>query len=197
MIIVWPLWQVGIDARAAVAYAAVALGLLVFTSATASWLLARADGRPIADSGVYRYSRHPQYLGWILWTYGVMLLAAQAPVPMGGSNPGAALPWVVSALVIVCVALAEEARMRRERGVDYETYRAITPFLLPLPRALRPVLRAPLRLVVGHGYPRRRRDLLSVFVVYLLVAVLLSIPFVATGWPPGLGWSDWPGSTAG
>lgn len=190
--LVWPLWELGVDARAAAAYGAIALGLLVFTVATAAWFLARSRGVAIADFGVYRYSRHPQYLGWILWSYGVMLLAAQAPVPMGGSNPGASLPWVISTVVIVCVALAEEAEMRGERGVEYDTYRATTPFLLPIPRSLRRIFRAPLRLAGGRRYPEGSRQLFAAFVIYLILAMLLSLPFVLADWPPGLGWSDWP-----
>ncbi len=192
MAIVWPLSLIGIDGRAAVAYLAIAVGLAIFTSSVASWFLARAAGRHTARGGLYRFSRHPQYLGWILWTYGVMLLAAQAPFPMGGSNPGAALPWVVSTLVIVCVALAEESRMRNEHGVEYDTYRAVTPFLFPAPRAVRRLIRKPLRLVSRRSYPTTRRELLGVFVVYLLLVVLLSLPFLLAEWPPGLGWSDWP-----
>jgi protein-S-isoprenylcysteine O-methyltransferase Ste14 len=192
MAIVWPLWQAGVDARMAVAYAAIAAGLMIFVIATLIWFTSRTRNQDLADSWLYRYSRHPQYLGWILWTYGIMLLAAQAPVPMGGSNPGASLPWIISTLVVVCVALNEESHMRRRLGSEYETYRTATPFLFPLPGAIRRVMRAPLRWVTRTRYPDSGRQLVAVFLVYLLLTMALSVPFVAARWPSGLGWSDWP-----
>ncbi|NIO37088.1 hypothetical protein GTO27_05230, partial [Candidatus Bathyarchaeota archaeon] len=45
------------------------------------------EKRKIYDFWIYKYSRHPQYLGFILWSYGVMLLTALAPVPRGGYQP--------------------------------------------------------------------------------------------------------------
>ncbi len=189
MIIVWPLWQVGIDARWAVAYIAIGLGLFVLIIATLAWFLARYRGLSLANLWIYRYSRHPQYLGWILWSYGIMLLAAEGPVVMGGRNPGASLPWVISTLVIVCVALSEEARMLKELGTKYERYRTITPFLVPLPRWLRRLASAPLRFVVRGGYPGSGREIISVFSIYLILVMALSALF---SWPLLLVWAERP-----
>jgi protein-S-isoprenylcysteine O-methyltransferase Ste14 len=191
MAIVWPLWQTGLDARHEVAFGAIAIGLLVFTVATGLWLVARARGRNVVDFWLYRYTRHPQYLGWILWSYGVMLLAGLEPVPMGGENPGAALPWVVATLVIVAVAWAEEARMLEDHGADYAAYRRRTPFLLPVPPVPGRPMTTLLRWVIGTDAPATRGEIILAFALYLGLAVLLSVPFMVFEWPR-YGWWGWP-----
>lgn len=132
--IVWPLWQLGLAVRHEVAYAAIALGLFSFVASTMTWFAARLSGRPVASSRLYRLSRHPQYLGWILGTWAMMILAGIQPIPMGGENPEASLPWVVATLVIVGVAWAEEAKMVSTRGADYLHYRDTTPSCSRFPR---------------------------------------------------------------
>ena len=124
----------------------------------------------------------------------LLLLAVQAPVPFGGENPGASLPWLISSLVIVCVALGEEIRMSRERGEEYETYRGSTPFMFPLPRFACTVLTAPARILLKKDRPGNRRELVFTFVIYATVLVLLSLPFVLLNWPPHLVWMSWPDS---
>jgi protein-S-isoprenylcysteine O-methyltransferase Ste14 len=190
--VVYPFALLGVDIRRGLAFLAITLGLLVFLLGTLAWLYARFQKRGTADIWLYRFSRHPQYLGWMMWSYGLMLLAIQAPIPMGGENPGASLPWLVSSLVIACVALGEEARMRRERGEEYEAYRSRVPFLLPLPGLASRLFSAPMRLVLTKDRPERGRELVIVFLLYLAIFMLLSLPFIVLNWPPQLGWSDWP-----
>ena len=181
----------GVDARQALALLAVGLGLLIFFLGTLAWLDARRRRRGTVDFWVYRFSRHPQYLGWIVWSYGLMLLATLQPVPMGGENPGASLPWLLSSLVIVCVALGEEMRMRRERGSEYEAYRARTPFLFPIPRFISRLVTAPLRAALGKDAPETGVELLVTFFLYLAILILLSMPFYLLDYPGGIGWSVW------
>lgn len=191
MAIVWPLSLAGVDARDVVALAAIAVGLFVFVLGTATWLVARFEGRDVADSFVYRWSRHPQYAGWIVWSWGMMLLSALQPMPYGGHNPGGALAWTIATLVIVAVAWAEESHMLRSHGGAYTAYQARTPFLLPLPRAVGRLVAAPLRLVAPDGHPAAGRQILVAAVIYLAVIVILSLPFAALDWPP-LDWWAWP-----
>lgn len=189
--VVAPLWIAGYDVREWVAVAAIGLGLLVFVGSTAAWLLARATGRPVADAGLYRVSRHPQYLGWLIWSWGFMVLSAIQPVPMAGVNPGASLPWVVGSLAIVAVAWVEEARMRQEHGPAYEAYRGQAPFLLPLPGPLRRAAGAPIRGVLGRAVPASGRDAVAAWLVGLGLVIVASLPFFLADWPPG-GWWAWP-----
>ncbi len=191
-ILVYPAALLGIDIRRALAYLSIALGLLIFLLGTLAWFYAKLKRKETVDFWLYRFSRHPQYLGWIIWSYGLMLLAIQAPIPLGGENPGASLPWLISSLIIASVALGEEIKMSTERGEEYEAYRNRAPFVLPLPGLISRVVSAPMRAVLRKRYPESGRDLIITFVVYLAIFVLLSLPFVLLNWPPHLGWSDWP-----
>lgn len=190
MVVVWPLWQAGVDARQPVAYGAIGLGLFLFVLGTAAWLVAGTKGG-VVDVSLYRCSRHPQYLGWIVWSWGVMLLSAQQPVVRAGENPGAGLAWVISTLIIVSVAWVEEREMLRRHGAAYQAYRHHTPFLFPIPRIAGGVVTAPLRLITGGDLPTNGRQLAVAFLVYLGIAVLLSLPFAVFDWPP-FDWWGWP-----
>ncbi|NIN70195.1 MAG: DUF1295 domain-containing protein, partial [Anaerolineae bacterium] len=97
---VYPPALMGIDIRRALAYLSIALGLLIFLLGTLAWFNAKLHRKETVDFWLYRFSRHPQYLGWIIWSYGLMLLAIQAPIPLGEENPGASLPWSISSLII-------------------------------------------------------------------------------------------------
>jgi protein-S-isoprenylcysteine O-methyltransferase Ste14 len=192
MAVAWPAWQAGLDVRFALAYLAVAGGLLIFVVATGQWFAGHLSGTPLQTGGMYRYSRHPQYLGWIVWSWGMTVHSALQPMPFGGFNPGGALAWTIAAIVIVAVAWSEEARMIEREAPGYASYRERTPFLLPLPAPLRRLAAAPLRVVSRDGPPRRGRQILLAAAIYLGVAMFLSLPFAVLDWPP-LDWWAWPG----
>jgi protein-S-isoprenylcysteine O-methyltransferase Ste14 len=192
MILVYPFSLIGIDVREDLAHLLENLGLLVFVLGVLAWFYARLQRKGTADFWIYRLTRHPQYLGWIVWSYGLMLKASlRSDIPLGHTNPGASLPWVVSTLILVCIALSEEVRMAREHGAEYEAYRGKAPFLLPLPRAVARVISAPLRLLLKRDRPQARWDLVWTLLIYAGAVLLLSIPFVIWAWPPG-GWATWP-----
>ena len=190
--VVYPFALLGMDVRRTLAYVAIVFGLLIFMLGTLAWFYAKLQRKGTVDFWLYRFSRHPQYLGWIVWSYGLMLLAIQAPIPLGGQNPGASLPWLISSLIIACVALGEELKMSKERGEEYQAYRSSAPFMLPLPGFISRIGSAPMRLVLRKKHPENGRDLIITFVIYLAIFLLLSLPFVLLNWPPHLGWSDWP-----
>ncbi len=192
MVIIYPFWLAGVDARGVVALAAIVLGLFIFTLGTTAWFYGKVQKKQTVDFWVYRYSRHPQYLGFIIWSYGVMILAALEPVVRGGQNPGASLSWLISTIIIICIALAEEAKMARRDEAGYQKYRAQAPFMFPLPGFISWALRAPMRLVLQKNQPETGKELLLTFIVYSLIFVLLSLPFALLHWPPMPGWSAWP-----
>jgi protein-S-isoprenylcysteine O-methyltransferase Ste14 len=193
MIVIYPFSLTGMDVRRTVAYLASDLGLLILILGVLAWFYARFQKKGTADFWIYRFTRHPQYLGWIVWSYGLMLhVSLRRDTQLQYTNPGASLPWVISSLIIVCIALSEEIRMRRRHGQEYEQYRARAPFLLPLPRPLSRAISAPFRLIRRKDAPETGWDLMWVFVIYLALLVLLSLPFVLLDWPPGSGWKQWP-----
>jgi protein-S-isoprenylcysteine O-methyltransferase Ste14 len=195
--LVYPFWLGGIDIREVLAWMAIAAGLFVFVSGTITWFYGRVQRRKTVDFWIYRHSRHPQYLGFIIWSYGVMLFAGQQPVPMGGTNPGASLPWLLTSLVVICIALAEENRMRKEDSERYSQYTASAPFMFPIPKLVSTVITSTMRLALKKDRPETGKELVATFAVYATLLVLLSLPFVLLDWPRGIGWSGWPGYLPG
>jgi protein-S-isoprenylcysteine O-methyltransferase Ste14 len=192
MILVYPFALLGLDIRRPLAYLTIASGLAVFLLGTVAWFFGKLRRKSTIDTRLYAFCRHPQYLGWLLWSYGVMLLAALAPIPRGGQNPGASLPWLVSAVLIVCVALTEEMHMVRKQGDEYTKYRDRVPFMISLPSSVLSALSAPFRLQFKRSRPENGKEIFAVFWIYLILLVGLSLPFVLLNWPPGLGWAAWP-----
>jgi imidazolonepropionase-like amidohydrolase/protein-S-isoprenylcysteine O-methyltransferase Ste14 len=167
----WLLGLVGVDSPWPTIVFFIGAGILIFLCGSYAWLTARARGEGVATSWVYRLSRHPQYLGWILWTYGAYLLIGLARYPRRSWGIGASLPWLVSTLVIVAVALVEELNMERRHGDTYESYRRSAPFLLPVPRVVARLVSAPFRILFGRNRPSRARE--AVVVVGLYGALLI------------------------
>lgn len=194
---VYPFWLAGVDIRMAISWVAVGLGLFIFVMGTVTWFYGKVQRRKTVDFWIYRYTRHPQYLGFIIWSYGVMLIAAQQPVPMGGANPGASLSWLLTSLVIICIALAEENRMRKEDSERYLQYTATAPFMVRIPKFVSTVITFPIRLLLKKNRPETGKEILATFAVYATLLILLSLPFVLLDWPQGIGWSGWPGYSPG
>mgnify|MGYP001168452465 CR=1 FL=1 len=197
IVLVYPFWLGGVDIREALAWIAIGVGLFIFVLGTITWFYGKVQRRRTVDFWIYRYSRHPQYLGFIIWSYGVMLFAAQQPVPMGGSNPGAGLPWLLTSLVVIFIALAEENRMRKEDSARYLQYTTRAPFMFPIPKFISTVVTFPMRLLLKKNRPETGKELLATFAVYATLLILLSLPFVLLDFPPGIGWSGWPGYLSG
>jgi len=197
MALVYPFWRGGVDIREVLAWIAIGIGLFIFVLGTITWFYGKAQKRKTIDFWIYRYSRHPQYLGFIIWSYGVMLIAAQQMVPMGGSNPGASLPWLLTSLVIIWIALAEENRMRKEDSERYLQYTASAPFMFRIPKFISTVITFPMRILLKKDRPETGKELVATFAVYATLLILLSSPFVLLDWPAGIGWADWPGFMPG
>jgi protein-S-isoprenylcysteine O-methyltransferase Ste14 len=181
-----------IDIRMILAYIAVGAGLFMFTLGTVTWFYGKHQGRETIGFGIYRYSRHPQYLGFIIWSYGVMLVGALTQVYAGRRYPPITLPWLISALIIISVALVEELDMRRKDPEGYLAYKERAPFMFPLPKRLSDFITAPIRKLFRSDQPQNRKQILATFGIYLGIAILLSLPFLQIHWPPALRWIDWP-----
>ncbi len=173
----------GIDLRVPLIYGLLAAGILLFTTGMFAWFRARFQGWSVARLGIYRFSRHPQYLGWIVWSYGLMIYVARLRGPRIQWSVESTLPWLVASLILVCVALREEITMRGKLHVSYEEHLSRTPFLFPLPEVLSRVFSAPMRLSIRKQWPTTRRDVVVVFAVYSGLLILLSLPFVLLDWP--------------
>ena len=149
------------------------LGLLIFFFGTLTWFYARTQKRGVADLWVYRFSRHPQYLGWIVWSYGVMFQPSSSNIKLCYELSNS-LPWLLSMMIIVGVAMLEEVKMKRVFGDAYESYRRRAPFLFPLPRFVAGAFNLPLRLMFKKPYPERKREIVAVLAFYTALCLGIS-----------------------
>ena len=82
--------------------------------------------------------------------------------------------------------------MGKERGAEYEAYRDSAPFLFPVPRFVAGAIGAPMRLLLHKDHPENGKELLVTVVAYLVVLIVLSLPFILLDIPGYLGWGAWP-----
>ncbi len=177
----WLFRLVGVHSAWPITLFFIGAGILVFLLGVYAWLSARMRGCGVASGWVYRISRHPQYLGWILWTYGTYLLLQQVHYPRRSWSIGASLPWLISTMVITAVAMTEELSMRKRHGETYEVYRKTAPFLFPLPRFVERFFAMPVRLLYKKEQPSRMREVMTVATLYTLLLVGASAVFYAGG----------------
>lgn len=85
------------------------------------WSKEDGGGRLVTD-GVYAYSRHPQYLGFILMTMG--LLVHWATIPL-------LVMWPILIFQYYRLAKREETEMEAEFGDEYIAYRERVPMFIP------------------------------------------------------------------
>eukprot|EP00232_Nephroselmis_pyriformis_P000201 CAMPEP_0182907092 /NCGR_PEP_ID=MMETSP0034_2-20130328/34239_1 /TAXON_ID=156128 /ORGANISM="Nephroselmis pyriformis, Strain CCMP717" /LENGTH=361 /DNA_ID=CAMNT_0025042951 /DNA_START=127 /DNA_END=1208 /DNA_ORIENTATION=- len=130
----WGAWDTAAAATCCggIAIAAVADNQLFLFMESNSTRKAWEAAKPILGTGLWRYSRHPNYFGEQLWWWGLALFAAGA----GGADAlwtagGAAF----NSAIMVAVTLLTEARMDAEprRRAAWRAYKAATSAWLPLP----------------------------------------------------------------
>jgi protein-S-isoprenylcysteine O-methyltransferase Ste14 len=189
VVTVYPPALAGVDIRGILPWVVMGLGMLIFALSVLAWFYAKLLKRGTADFWLYRFSRHPQYLGWIVWSYGFVILFAhhrEFNMKITWDFPNS-LPWVLATLVIIGVALVEEIRMKREQGEEYETYRQRVPFLFPMPRVVSAAIAAPMRFVLRRAWPDSGRQVLVTVGIYAVLLIVLSVPFAVFDWPPPRG----------
>lgn len=124
----WPLSEPG-AASIAVGAVLIALGAAMFgAGATAFRSLGRMQGTRadrLVTWGVYRYSRHPQNVGW-----GIALIGAAVAGLSGLALLLAAVYWAVMPYYLPL----EERNVERLIGDEYRDYRRRAPALLGRPR---------------------------------------------------------------
>ncbi len=104
---------------------AVGLGLADWGVRTLGRIASSGLGGEFREAGPYRFSRNPQYVGDILATVGLAVVA------------NSTLLWIVTAPALAALVLApyaEEPWLRSRFGASYESYRARVPRFLGFPR---------------------------------------------------------------
>lgn len=148
------------------------IGLFVFLMGATTWLYGRFKNYEVVDFWVYRYSRHPQYLGYTLWSYGLLVFVSYKTYVRGALATPPALIWILSTMITVAVALLEELEMTKRYGEKYESYRNRTPFMVPAPKPLVKLATVPMRIAVKS--PRSVGDVLIVVAIYTAILIALS-----------------------
>jgi protein-S-isoprenylcysteine O-methyltransferase Ste14 len=154
------------------------IGFMIFLLSVMSWFQGRFKDVRIVDFWAYRYSRHPQYLGFIIWSYGLLIFTVVAPIPFGGIYFVPSLPWLLSIMLIVGVALYEENQMIQKNDEEYMIYRTKVPFLMPLPRRISNLMSAPVRIVLKKDWPENGREIVITVILYSVILMLLSVPLM-------------------
>jgi len=88
------------------------------------------DPKRVISAGLWRYARHPNYLGEILLWWGVYLVMLSSRPDRWHLGFGALINTLM--FFIISIPLAEK-RLRLYK-LDYERYRRQTRLLLPIPR---------------------------------------------------------------
>lgn len=95
-------------------------GLLLLVS---GWqLIHKSHGKYIITNGIYRYIRHPQYLGFILITLGWLIHWPTIPT---------AIMWPILVAMYYKLAKKEEREMEKIFGEGYFLYKERVPMLVP------------------------------------------------------------------
>jgi len=74
-------------------------------------------------------------------------------------------PWLLSAIIVIGVALNEELYMIKKYGEEYISYRCKTSFMLPLPRTLVNIILLPIKMIIGDVPMNTRK--LSLYYQYI------------------------------
>jgi len=154
------------------------LGLYIFTSGVISWFYGKHQKIDIIEFSIYKYSRHPQYLGFLIWSYGLFVQYMNSEyilMPMGKIGLKASLPWVIFALIIVGIAFLEDINLSKKYPDKYAEYRKRTPFLIKLPKTLNLITSFPLRYILKKSFPETKKDILKVVIFYGMIIIILSL----------------------
>jgi len=147
------------------------LGLLVFSLGVITWIYGKFNGFKVINFWIYKYSRHPQYLGYLLWSYGLLLIT---PISGGVFAILPTFPWLISSMTIIGIALYEEIEMKKKYGEEYIDYLKKTPFMLPLPKFISRIIKFPLKLLLKNS-PRSKRDIVLILITYIIILIILSL----------------------
>ena len=157
-------------------YGIILIGLIIFSFSVITWLQGVLKKKEITDSSIYKYSRHPQYLGYLFWSYGIYLLTL-IPLkyyPRGYKYFDYTFIWFLLALIIIGIALYEEILMKDKFPEKYPEYQKKASFLIPIPKIFKSLLTLPMRLVFKRDLPENRKEILFLLFFYGSLIILIS-----------------------
>lgn len=180
-ILMWVFRQFNYWAQPELAWFFMAIGAFLFSWGVLVWMQSRFSKQGVATSWIYRISRHPQYLGWIIWTYGLVIYAPLINDMKKSWSMASSLPWLLMTMIIIGICMLEELKMREQNGEKYDLYREKTPFLFPLPRWIKKIVKFPLWLVIRKQQPENKREVAAVITLYTIIFIGISLIWVDLG----------------
>jgi len=180
-ILIWFFNLFGWYARDFISWFFMITGALLFVWGVMIWLQTRFSKVGVATGWLYRISRHPQYLGWIIWSYGYVIYASTINQMKKSWGVSSSFPWLLMTMIIVGICMLEEIKMKEQYGHSYEEYRSGTPFILPLPKWLMWIFKAPMRMVLRKERPEKSKEVAWIILIYTLIFMGLSLFWVDLG----------------
>jgi len=162
----------GVDISTPLSFLIMFSGLTIFTYGSLTWLYGKFIGRRVIDFWAYKFSRHPQYLGYIIWSYGLLTLVSGFIYPRGGEIPRPVFLWLVSIFIIVALAIYEEIKMIKTYGEEYLRYREKTPFLICIPIVNRLIAKFN-RIIIKKDFTERYRET-WILIIYFAIIIIIS-----------------------
>jgi protein-S-isoprenylcysteine O-methyltransferase Ste14 len=162
-------------------YFFMATGAFIFVFSVFTWFQTYYRKQKVASGWLYRISRHPQYLGWIIWSYGLMLYGPTVSNMRKSWGWNGTLSWLLSTMVIIGICLLEEKKMQEKAGHEYDDYRDRTPFLFPIPLWLKIIIKWPMILIIRKSRPTKNREVAGSILIYTLIFMALSLFWIDFG----------------
>ncbi len=152
------------------------LSAIIFFLSCTSWFYAKFKGLKLIDFFIYKYSRHPQYLSFIIWSYGLLIYDKYIFYPpKGGYFASPPILWLIITFIILGLALSEEIEMVKSQGEIYNNYRNKTPFMLPLPKTISKLIILPMKLIFKKSYPENNTEIFLFLAIYFIILIIISI----------------------
>ncbi len=152
------------------------LGVFFFLWGTITWLYGKFNGVEIIDFWIYKYSRHPQYLGIMFITWGQSFFLTLGKFWFPFTPPSTFM--LLFSLLMMGLIFQDEKRLVEKYGNHYIAYQQQTSVLFPLPKQIRSMFAKINQMLIKKENPTRNREILVILAVYGGIAVILSVILV-------------------
>lgn len=146
-------------------FATAIIGVSLFFVSFFYWWKRRKN---LVKTGPYRWIRHPQYLGFIIMTFGISWITVGSRVYVGEVM----YAWTLTAFLYIFLALYEDESLAREYE-KYEEYRKEVPFIFPGICSTR---------IYKKLSSRFMEPLLTIFTMFSIVIFLTFVATLAFWW---------------
>jgi protein-S-isoprenylcysteine O-methyltransferase Ste14/uncharacterized protein YxeA len=173
--IMWLFGLLNFNAHYLISWVCMATGSLLFVYSVFIWIKDKFQNIGVSTSWIYKYSRHPQYLGWIIWSYGIMLYSTVENNMKKSWSIGNSFPWLLSLMIIIAICMIEELNMSKKNGEKYDNYRDRTPFLFPIPELLKKLIKLPSTIVIKSSRPNNIKQVILIILIYMVILITPSL----------------------